>query len=61
MYPGIVPKFSRTPGKIERPAPLLGEHNQYVYAEMLGYSGRRMKELEEDEVIWAKQPGVIAG
>ena len=61
VYPGVVPKFSRTPGKIERPAPLLGEHNQFVYTEMLGYPSSRVKELEKDEVIWAKQPSVIAG
>ena len=59
VYPGVVPKFSRTPGGIERAAPLLGEHNQYVYAEMLGYSDNRVEELEQGEVIWAKQPGVI--
>lgn len=61
VYPGVVPKFSRTPGNIERPAPLLGEHNWFVYTEMLGYPSSRVKELEKDEVIWAKQPGVIAG
>jgi len=37
-YPGPPSKFSATPGKIERPAPLLGEHNQDVYCQMLGYS-----------------------
>jgi CoA:oxalate CoA-transferase len=37
-YPGPLSKFSATPGKIEHPAPLLGEHNENVYCQMLGYS-----------------------
>lgn len=32
---GVVPKFSRTPGDVRRPAPLLGEHFDDVLAEWL--------------------------
>jgi crotonobetainyl-CoA:carnitine CoA-transferase CaiB-like acyl-CoA transferase len=30
-YPGAPWKLSRTPWRMERPAPLLGEHNQEVF------------------------------
>ncbi|MBI3328874.1 MAG: CoA transferase, partial [Nitrospinae bacterium] len=33
---GIPWHLSETPGRIRRPAPLLGEHNQYVFGELLG-------------------------
>jgi hypothetical protein len=37
-YPGAPYKLSATPWKMERPAPLLGEHNERVYCQMLGYN-----------------------
>ncbi|HLE01961.1 MAG TPA: CoA transferase, partial [Dehalococcoidia bacterium] len=30
--PGVFPRLSLTPGEVERPAPLLGEHNEEVFA-----------------------------
>jgi crotonobetainyl-CoA:carnitine CoA-transferase CaiB-like acyl-CoA transferase len=33
---GVYPRFSRTPGEIRRGAPMLGEHNDEVYRELLG-------------------------
>ena len=32
--PGIVPKFSETPGKIKWPGPKFGEHNDEVYKDI---------------------------
>ena len=37
-YPGVPYQMSRTPVHIRRPAPLLGEHNEEVYCQRLGYS-----------------------
>lgn len=37
--------LSRTPARVERPAPLLGEHNQYVLEQLLGYGPERIAEL----------------
>jgi len=31
-------KFSVTPTRVTRPAPVLGEHNDYVFGELLGMS-----------------------
>jgi crotonobetainyl-CoA:carnitine CoA-transferase CaiB-like acyl-CoA transferase len=38
-------KFSRTPAQVERAAPMLGEHNQYVLEHILGYEDDRIAEL----------------
>jgi len=45
-------KFSDTPAKIHRHGPLLGEHNEHVFCELLGMSKEEIKKLEEDEVIY---------
>ncbi len=49
--PNIVPRFSRSPGRVERLAPGLGEHNQEVYSEILGYSTEEIALLKEEGVI----------
>jgi benzylsuccinate CoA-transferase BbsF subunit len=38
-------RLSRTPASIERSAPTLGEHNQYVLEQILGYGEERIVEL----------------
>jgi crotonobetainyl-CoA:carnitine CoA-transferase CaiB-like acyl-CoA transferase len=47
--------LSETPahlgGIIERHGPNYGEDNEYVYGELLGFSSREIRELEEDDVI----------
>jgi CoA:oxalate CoA-transferase len=50
MMPGIPIKFSKTPGSIETPAPLLGEHNQAILKE-LGYTETEIERLKEKGVI----------
>lgn len=52
MLPGIPWKLSKTPGKIRRPAPSVGEHNEYVFGELLGYSAADIRKLEEEKVIY---------
>jgi crotonobetainyl-CoA:carnitine CoA-transferase CaiB-like acyl-CoA transferase len=47
-----VPKFSDTPVEVRRAAPTIGEHNEYVFGEILGISVRRLKELQEDGVFF---------
>ena len=49
--PGIPWRLSDTPGEVRRHAPLLGEHNQHVIQELLGYGDDRYHAMEETEVI----------
>ncbi|WP_257347466.1 CaiB/BaiF CoA transferase family protein [Pseudalkalibacillus decolorationis] len=50
--PGVVPKLSRTPGKVKYPgAEKLGKHNAEVYGELLGFSQEKIEELIEMRVI----------
>ena len=48
---GLPVHFSRTPGTRERPGPLLGEANEYVYGELLGYSSEEITELMIDGAL----------
>ncbi len=49
--PGPPYKFTKTPCKTKRPAPLLGEHNETVYEALAGMS--------EDQICALKSLGVI--
>ncbi|MCF6096458.1 CoA transferase [Thermovorax subterraneus] len=49
--PGIPIKFSETPGKVESPAPLLGQHTEEVLKEMLGFTEEQIETLRANEVI----------
>lgn len=44
-YPGVLWRMSHTPAHIRRPACCLGEHNAYVYGEILGYSAAETARL----------------
>jgi len=44
--------LSRSPSRIRRHAPLLGEHNRQVYCDILGMSQEQVEELENSQVIW---------
>lgn len=48
---GIPLHLSETDWHIERGAPLLGEHNEFVFGELLGVSSADLKELRQDGVI----------
>ena len=50
-YPTAAYKFSETPWRAERPAPLLGQHNELVYCDRLGYSKIDLVRMKETEVI----------
>ena len=47
---GVAVKLSDTPGAVDRPAPLLGEHNVEILTE-LGYSETEQRTLAETQVI----------
>lgn len=50
-YPGAPFKLSATPAAIERPAPLLGEHNEMVYGEILKYSREQLAKMKKAGII----------
>ncbi|OGO19106.1 MAG: hypothetical protein A2144_00520 [Chloroflexi bacterium RBG_16_50_9] len=50
-YPGAFGVCSETPQKISRRAPLIGEHNQEIYAGELGISKENLAVLKEAGVI----------
>ena len=50
-YPGAPYKLSATPWKAERPAPLLGEYNEQVYCQMLGYGRPDLARMRQAGVI----------
>ncbi len=48
---GIAPKLSRTPGRVWRGAPWLGQDNQQVLEKLLGYSKDQVRRLRELGVV----------
>ena len=50
-YPGAPYKLSVTPWRVRRPAPLLGEHNEEVYCQMLGYTRQDLAKMRGLGVI----------
>jgi len=49
--PGIIPKFSKTPGKIKWAGLSLGANNKEIYQDMLGYSESDVEELSQKGII----------
>jgi benzylsuccinate CoA-transferase BbsF subunit len=49
---GIPWQLSETPGRIRRPAPLLGEHNQYVFGELLNLPAAEIQRLVEAGAVY---------
>ncbi|MDM7998719.1 MAG: CoA transferase [Dehalococcoidia bacterium] len=50
-YPGPPYKWSESPARIARPAPCLGEHNEEIYCQELGFS--------RDDLVALRGAGVI--
>ncbi len=44
-------ELSRTPGKLERPAPMIGEHTAYVLKQFIGLSDAEYQSFEDDAVL----------
>ena len=50
-YPGAPYKLSHTPWQLQRPAPLLGEHNEEIYCGRLGYAREELARLRKGGII----------
>jgi crotonobetainyl-CoA:carnitine CoA-transferase CaiB-like acyl-CoA transferase len=48
---GRLAKFSAMPSKVERAAPLLGEHTDELLAHHLGYDHERIASLRRDGIV----------
>ena len=51
QIPGLPLRFSAFPEPLELDAPFLGEHNQQILKEYLGFSGDRIAQLESEHVL----------
>ena len=47
LYPGHAFKYSETPLRFDAPAPLLGQHNDYIYRQLLGLPEAQVQRLTE--------------
>ncbi|MDO8568883.1 MAG: CoA transferase [Dehalococcoidales bacterium] len=50
-YPGACYQFSKTPASVVRSAPLLGEHNEHIFCQWLGYPEKDLAAWRREEVI----------
>jgi len=50
-YPGAPYKLSQCPWQLNRPAPLLGKHNEEIYCGRLGYSREDLVRLRKGGII----------
>src|SRR5699024_10780211 len=48
---GIVPKLSKTPGKVNWAGPILGMHNEEIYSELLNIDMEELNRLKASGVI----------
>ena len=60
----VATKLSKTPGHIKGPAPLLGEHNEWLFGELLGMSKEEIARLEAEKLIgkvpvWLAPPSQV--
>ncbi|MDD5038437.1 MAG: CoA transferase, partial [Dehalococcoidales bacterium] len=49
--PGLPYIMSQTPWQVNRPAPLLGQHNEEVFCQRLGYSKQDLVRMRQSGVI----------
>ena len=45
-------RYSKTPVKVHKASPIMGESNDYVFGELLGLSGEEIARLVDDKVIF---------
>lgn len=56
LSPGPPWRFSACPLTIPRPAPCLGEHNEYIYKELLGFTQGEYLRFQEEGHIGSEPP-----
>jgi crotonobetainyl-CoA:carnitine CoA-transferase CaiB-like acyl-CoA transferase len=48
---GVVPKFNKTPGKVWRGSPKLGQDSDEILKKLLGYTDEEIKRLREKKIV----------
>jgi benzylsuccinate CoA-transferase BbsF subunit len=51
-YDGPQFRLSETPARLHGPGPLLGEHNEYVLRDLIGYDDERIADLLASQVVY---------
>lgn len=51
MMPGLVPKFSNTPGSVSHAGPTIGQHTSEVLGDLLGFTPDQLEGLSDNGVI----------
>lgn len=49
--PGVVPKLSRTPGRVTHAGPPMGTHTEEIFSSLLGFSPEEIAQLRAEGVI----------
>jgi crotonobetainyl-CoA:carnitine CoA-transferase CaiB-like acyl-CoA transferase len=60
-YPGMIFQLDNTPNDIRTPPPKLGEHNEYVYLDLLGYSQEQYDALVAKGLVGTTYPPEVLG
>jgi len=61
-YPGYLFKMANTPDDVRLPPPLLGEHNEEIYLDLLGYSREELDAMIAKGLVGTTYPAeVLAG
>jgi crotonobetainyl-CoA:carnitine CoA-transferase CaiB-like acyl-CoA transferase len=50
-YPGAPVNLTESPAQFRHAAPLLGQHNEEIYCELLGYNREDLVKFRESEII----------
>ena len=48
-------KLSESPVEVDRPPPMIGQHNREVLVELLGLSLQEVEEDHRDGILWPKE------
>ena len=51
VIPGIVPKLSETPGRVNWLGPDLGEHNREIYQNLLDFDDQEFERLNAEGIL----------
>ncbi len=49
---GVPWQLSGTPGSVREPAPLLGQHNDYVFCQLLGLTQEKLAGLQSAQAVY---------